>query len=77
MEISLSESVLSDIIDLLILDPSDQPMVLFNRFQVIRHEIISSLKESYTDLEIKQVQEAIDLYDFCSMIKELSKVRNE
>ncbi len=77
MEISLSESVLTDIIDRLILDPSDQPMVLYNRFQVIQHEIISSLHESYTESEIKQVQDSIKQYDFGSMIKYMVKVRNE
>lgn len=75
MDYSLSERVLSELIDTLCLTKSVSVPVIHDIFSATQYQILEELKESYTDNEIKEVVDTINAYGFLEFIRFLANAR--
>ena len=75
MDYSLSERVLSELIDTLCQTRSVSVPVIYDIFSATQYQILEELKESYTDNEIKEVVDTINGYGFLEFIRTLVDAR--
>ena len=75
MDYSLSERVLSELIDTLCHTKSVSVPVIHDIFSATQYQILEELRESYTDNEIKKVVDTINGYGFMEFIRTLTEAR--
>lgn len=75
MDYSLSEQVLSELIDTLCHTKSVSVPVIHDIFSATQYQILEELRESYTDNEINQVVDTIKGYGFLEFIRTLAEAR--
>ena len=75
MDYTLSERVLSELIDTVCHTQSVSVPVIHDIFSASQYRILEELKESYTDHEIHQVVETINTYGFLEFIRTLADAR--
>jgi hypothetical protein len=75
MDYSLSERVLSELIDTLCHTKSVSVPVIHDIFSATQYQILEELRESYTDNEIKKVVDTINGYGFMEFIRTLADAR--
>ena len=75
MNYSLSERVLSELIDTLCHTKSVSVPVIHDIFSATQYQILEELRESYTDNEINQVVDTIKGYGFLEFIRTLAEAR--
>ena len=75
MDYSLSERVLSELIDTLCYTKSVSVLVIHDIFSATQYRILEELTESYTDIEINHVVQHINAYGFLEFINVLVDAR--
>jgi hypothetical protein len=75
MDYTLSERVLSELIDTVCQTKSVSVPVIHDIFSATQYRILEELKESYTDDEIHQVVDTINTYGFLEFIRTLVDAR--
>ena len=75
MDYTLSEHVLSELIDTVCHTQSVSVPVIHDIYSATQYRILEELKESYTEKEINEVVDTINAYGFLEFIRTLVNAR--
>jgi hypothetical protein len=75
MDYTLSERVLSELIDTVCHTQSVSVPVIHDIYSATQYRILDELKESYTEKEINEVVDTINAYGFLEFIRTLVNAR--